>query len=309
VPELWTTRHPENWALVADERFGHALKLFGNEGLFGEYGAEALSTRIAFVPNHRYRLSGYARSEGPNQIVFVKGYSTKVTPKGSVSNPRLSPEGGPAETAVYQIRREIKPTKEWQPFEMEFTFSPFGEFSQVTGEVEYLRLTLWAYWPAGACYYADVAFEDLGLDPKAPTTSASTHRPVAPRLSGAASQPAEEEDNSAEARFADAVNAFNAGEYADALPGAKRLVAEAPANAEYRLLLARTLDALGQKGEAAEQARWLVAHADQAYQREWGEYVLAVSAEPVDRAALERLAAHATSPHVRESAAKRLKAR
>lgn len=306
VPELWTTRHAENWLLVPDERFGHALKLFGDENLFAGYGAEALSTRIPFVPNHRYRLTGYARSEGPNQIVFVKGYSTRTAPKGSVSNSRLSPEGGPPETPVYQIRQEIKPTKEWERFELEFTLSPFGEFSQVTGEVEYLRLTLWAYWPAGACYYADVGFEDLGVDPRAPTTSASTHRPVAPRLGAASTQASgDEEDDNAEARFDAAANAFTAGEYAVALPAAQKLVAEQPENPEYRLLLARTLEGMGRKGEVLPHARWLVEHAAD-YHREWGEYLLAVCSDPVDRAKLGVLERSAKSPHVRQAAGAKL---
>ncbi len=139
-------------------------------------------------------------------IVFVKGYADLTR--------RVNGREQTAEEAVYQMRKEIAPSADWQPFNLDFDIQPTLEFSQFQHPIEYLRITLWAYWPAGTCWYDDIRFEEVGPVPvdQRRREQAGTHADFKPRLGdtqptgaqSADSQPAFDEEQA----WLDAQNAW-----------------------------------------------------------------------------------------------------
>ena len=120
----------------------------------GGYGVDLLSEKIPIKPNTRYRCTGVTRSDGPNMKVFVRGYGTVTR--------RVKGELKTFEDAVYTMRKDIPPTGDWTPFNLDFTIVPFNEFGAHQHRVEYVRIKLWAYWPAGTCWFDNLRFEEVG---------------------------------------------------------------------------------------------------------------------------------------------------
>ncbi len=253
LPLGWTTKHPDNVRRVwSDEERGYIVEMTGDEKLMGGYGADLTSDRIAVRANTRYRCTGLTRSVGPSFIVFVKGYATVTR--------RVKGQSQTFDDAVYQMRKEIKPSADWQPFNLDFDITPADVFSDQQHEIRYLRITLWAYWPAGTGWFDDIRFEEAGALPsdRVRRPDPVTHTGVKPRL-GPGSQPATAEAAfDEEQTWLDAANAFRAGEYAKAAVLGEQLVARAPRKADYHLLLARTLAKLERWVEADQHAGWLL---------------------------------------------------
>lgn len=260
LPAGWTSKHPGNVKCVRDAvdgRRGMVIEMTGDRDLMGTYGVDLISDKIAFKPNTRYLCTGAARSDGPKMIVFVKGYAT--------INGR--------EEQVYQMRKEIEPSAQWRTFTLDFDVRAANVFSDFQHRVEYLRITLWAYWPAGTCWYDDIHFEEVGpVDPKLVTNAeAVTHVGLPPRL--ATTQAAEPFD--LEQTWIDAVNAFNAAQDDQALRLARQLLERQPENADYHLLAARALGRLGRLQEGRTHADMVLKYATQTWQREWAQVVQA----------------------------------
>lgn len=302
LPVGWTTKHPDNITVV-DERGprGRVVRFTGDADLMADYGVDLLSPAMPVRPNTRYRVTGLTRSDGPHIKVFVKGYATVTR--------RVDGEQRTFTDQVYQMRKDIKPSEDWQPFTLDFEIRPTIEFSDHQHTITEIRILLWAFWPAGACAFDDIRFEEVGplsADERrheAPVT----HVGVAPRLGPEAERPPERELTDL---WHEGVNAFKAEQWARAAECAAQLVAAQPDNADYRVLAARSLVALEQLDSAAAHAAWLTDPAQEKvaeWQSEWGQLVTAqVRLQRGDRQAaradLQALADSATSPHVRTAA-------
>ena len=252
LPAGWTTEHPANVRRIdLDGQRGGVVEMTGDKQLMGGYGVDLLSEKIPIKPNTRYRCTGVTRSDGPNMKVFVRGYGTVTR--------RVKGEVKTFEDAVYTMRKDILPTGDWTPFDLDFTIVPFNEFGAYQHRVEYVRIKLWAYWPAGTCWFDDVRFEEVGPLPAdaARHPDAVTHTGVPPRLGpGAETTTAAAFDE--EQVWLDAANAFRADEFAKAAELGEQLVARAGHKGMYRVLLARALAALQRWSEAEQQAAWLL---------------------------------------------------
>ena len=254
LPDGWTTKHPDNVKYLQD--IG-AIQMTGDANLMGSYGVDLISDKIPFKPNTRYRCTGDTRSDAPNMIVFVKGYETL--------NAR--------EEQVYQMRKEIAATKQWQPFNLDFDLRPTKEFSEFQQKVEYLRITLWAYWPVGTCWYRNIRFEELGpLDPKLVTNpDAVTHVGTKPRL--ATTQSDDSQGFDAEQTWDNAVNAFNAGQDDEARQIGQGIARPRWQQQRLSLAVAAFCAQLEKFDEADAHAQWLIDHANQPWQRDWARIV------------------------------------
>ena len=158
LPLGWTTKHPRNVRLVTDNRFGHVIAMQGDARLMGSYGVDLLSDKIAFDPRHHYKVTGFTRSRGPRMILFVKGYATLTHHVNGRPITR--------DEAVFQMRKEIHPTRDWTPFTLDLKIKPLAMALEFQHPIQYLRVELWAYWPKGTCSWADIAMRDAGELPK-----------------------------------------------------------------------------------------------------------------------------------------------
>ncbi|MFA7237543.1 MAG: hypothetical protein WC058_11820 [Phycisphaeraceae bacterium] len=255
-PVGWTTKHEKNvkWVMVEGEPFHETMRaaaMSGEEGLMGTYGVDVLSDKVEIKPGRRYRVTGWARSDGPNQIVFVKGFGT-VTRK-------IEGKEQQVDEVVYQMKKEIAPGNTWTRFSLEFEIKPAKIFTAHQAEVKYVRVLLWAYWPVGTCWYGDVKFFDVTpADEKA--SAAPEHSPIftgeKPRLSAEADKPADEKFD-AEQAWIDAANAWGDGAFAKCAAVCGRLIVHEPGHVNGHLMLARALVKLERWDEAATEVTWL----------------------------------------------------
>ncbi len=252
LPVGWTTKHPDHVRLadLGDEQ-GTVVQMTGGKKLMGTYGTDLLSRPIVIQPNMRYRCTAYTRSDGPKMIVFVKGYATV---KRMVDGQEKT-----FDDPVYQMKKEIEPTEDWTRFNLDFDLIPAKLFSDHQHEVKYVRVLLWAYWPAGTCWYSDIRFERVGPAPESMIRhdKAVTHTGEQARLGPEAHGP-DEPAFDAEQAWIDAANAWRRQQYDQALGLALKLIAQGPDNARYRLLAARAAVRLGQAAVAEEHVRWLL---------------------------------------------------
>jgi hypothetical protein len=307
-PQGWTTTHPAQVKLVsAGPSHGWVVEMTGSEQLMGTYGTDLLSQPIEFKANTRYKVTGWTRSQGPKLIVFVKGYAT-VTRKVDGKDQTF-------DEPVYQMKKEIKPTANWQPFNLDFELRPTVTFSNFQHHVKYLRVLLWAYWPAGTCWYDDVRFEEVGPIPESEIRNAEavTHVGTKPRLgvataeappASADTQPAAADDQDV---FLDAANAFNDGNPRQAAELLGPLCKRHPEQGEYRVLLARALAKQSLWTQAAAEAQALLDHPAEPWQRDWARVVLAEARwhagdVPAARRLLDQVAATAESAPARQAA-------
>ena len=316
LPAGWTSKHPDNVRLVDfGVQYGRVVEMTGGEKLMASYGVDLTSGKIPVKPNTRYRCTGYTKSDGPKMIVFVKGYATVRR--------RVEGKLTPLEDAVYQIRKDVDPTEDWQPFNLDFEILPARLFSDFQHKIEYLRITLWAYWPVGTCWFDDICFEEVAPlpDQQQRHGESVTHVGLPPRLSKAATQPAGSagDDFDEQQCWRDAVNALRTGDHEQAARLAERLLVRAPHNGAYRVLAARALAALKRWKAAERHARWLLEESDpsdanatparqiEPWQRDWARVVQAQVWHHTGRRAeaharLNELLKGDVSPHARAAA-------
>ena len=316
LPAGWTTKHPDNVKRVnVGGPRGWVIEMTGDKDLMATYGTDLVSPKIPVKPNTRYRCTGYTKSAGPKMIVFVKGYATITR--------RTKGRQETAEDVVYQMRKEIDPAPDWQPFNLDFEIRPTGEFSPFQHRIEYLRITLWAYWPEGTCWYDDIRFEEVGPAPPDQQVHSRpvTHLGVKPRL--AETQPAAtpsagtRPDFDEQQAWLDATNAWQEERYEDALKLSLQLLAHDPGRADYRVLAARAAAQLGLWLEADQHAQWLLARSSptasqpsrqvEPWQQDWARIVhadvlLHTNRPEEARRILQDVSQTATSPHARAAA-------
>ncbi len=269
LPRDWTTKHPKNVRPIkAAGREGLCIEMTGDEGLMGTYGTDLFSAPIKIKPNVRYRVSGWARSAGPKQILFVKGFASVTRRVDGVEKTE--------DEIVYQMKKEIETSKDWRAFSMEFDVRPAKVFSDFQHEVKYVRVLLWAYWPAGTGWYDDIAFVELGPieGEERRHDAAMTHTGEAPRLlpgggDGAGEGAVKDADDKANAAVVDAppvdvqelwINASNAwrdGDHRTAAEAAGKIIVAQPQHINARLLAARAMVKLDRVAEATAMLDWL----------------------------------------------------
>ena len=320
LPAGWTTTRPENVRLLnLGGWHGHVIEMTGEKKLMASYGVDLTGEKIPVEANTRYRCTGHTKSTGPNMKVFIKGYATVTR--------RVKGELKTFDDIVYQMRKDIEPSKDWQPFNLEFEIAPASVFSDFQHEVKYVRIRLWAFWPVGTCWFDEIAFEKVGPVPKSDHRhdDAVTHAGLPPRLGEAATE-SRETDGVAfdeEQAWHEAANAFRANEHAKAALLAERLIAHAPHKGVYRVLAARVLAELERWEEAERHACWLLEEADQSsnestrirevegWQRDWARVVQAkvrlhTGRADEARAILKQIAQASDSPHAAAVAARLL---
>jgi len=338
LPAGWNTTHPENARLLnLGGWHGQVIEMTGGKKLMASYGVDLTSEKIPVEANTRYRCTGYTKSTGPNMKVFIKGYATVTR--------RIKGELKTFDDVVYQMRKDIEPTKDWQPFNLEFEIAPAKVFSDFQHELKYVRIRLWAFWPAGTCWFDEIAFEEVGPVPASGRRhdDAVTHVGLPPRFDEAADDVAAgprtgrshaatgtpTTHSTADAAFdeeqtwRDAANALRTGQHARAALLAERLIACAPHKGVYRVLAARSLAELERWEEAERHACWLLEEADQSsngstrvreverWQRDWARVVQAKVRLHTGRAdeartILKQVAQASASPHAAAVAARLL---
>ncbi len=317
LPANWTTKHPDNVKRVnVGAPRGWAVEMTGDKELMGTYGTDLLGSKIPVKANMRYRCTGYTKSAGPRMIVFIKGYATVTH--------RVKGKEQTGEDAVYQMRKEIKPSADWEPFNLDFQIKPTSEFSPFQHPIEYLRITLWAYWPEGTCWYDNIRFEEVGPVPadQQLRADAVTHVGVKPRLAEtqlAQTQPAFDEEQA----WMDAGNAWAAQDFEEALKLAEQLVLHAPDRGDYHLMAARAAAKLQRWPDANRHTQWLLAESPgasataparkvEAWQRDWAslvhaEVLLHTGPPEEARRILKSIRDTAASPNARAAAEEMLK--
>jgi hypothetical protein len=338
LPAGWTTTHPDNVRLIdLGGWHGRVIEMTGGRKLMASYGVDLTSEKIPVKANTRYRCTGCTKSTGPNMKVFIKGYATVTR--------RVKGELKTFDDIVYQMRKDIQPSEEWQPFDLEFAITPAEVFSDFQHEVQYVRIRLWAFWPVGTCWFDEIAFEEVGSVPNSDRRhdDAVTHVGLPPRLGEAAddvaagyrttrahpeagtssTRPAADAAFDEEQAWREAANALRTNEHAKAALLAEQLIARAPHKGVYRVLAARALIELERWEDADRHASWLLKEADQSsnegtrvrevepWQRDWARVVQAkvrLHAGRTDeaRTILKQVAQASASPHAAAAAARLL---
>jgi hypothetical protein len=338
LPAGWTTTHPDNVRLIdLGGWHGHVIEMTGGKKLMASYGVDLTGEKIAVKANTRYRCTGHTRSSGPNMKVFIKGYATVTR--------RIKGELKTFDDIVYQMRKDIQPSEDWQPFDLEFAITPAEVFSDFQQEVQYVRIRLWAFWPVGTCWFDEIAFEEVGPVPNGDRRhgDAVTHVGLPPRLGEAAddvaagprtgrtgpeagtssTRPAADAAFDEEQTWREAANALRTNEHAKAALLAEELIAHAPQKGVYRVLAARALVELERWEEAERQAGWLLEEADQSsdggarvrevepWQRDWARVVQArvrlhTGRADEARTVLRQVVQASASPHAAAAASRLL---
>jgi hypothetical protein len=299
------------------------IEMTGGKKLMASYGVDLTGEKIPVKPNTRYRCTGHAKSANPQMKVFIKGYATVTR--------RIDGELKTFDDIVYQMRKDIEPSDDWRPFNLDFEIAPAKVFSDFQHEVKYVRVRLWAFWPAGTCWFDDIRFEEVGPVPGSERRhdKGVTHVGLPPRLGEGASQPEAKAATDVPAsrpsegiRFnedqtwRDAVNAFRANEHEQAARLANELIAHASNKGAYRVLAARAAAQLKRWNDAEQHAGWLLKQTEstpdkktppreiEGWQCDWAHVVQAEVCWHTDRikeaqAILEELLRGDASPHAR----------
>jgi len=318
LPAGWTTKHPDNVQLVnTDGPHGLVVEMSAGKKLMASYGVDLTSAKIPVKPNTRYRCTGYTKSAGPQMKVFIKGFATVTR--------RVQGELKTFDDIVYQMRKDIDPSEDWQPFNLDFEIAPARVFSDFQHTITYVRVRLWAFWPEGTCWFDDICFEEVEPVSEADRRhgQAVTHVGLPPRLSVASqpsTQPVAGQQFDEQQTWRDAANAFRRGDHEQAARLAERLIAHAPHKGVYRVLAARALAKLERWKQAEQHVRWLLEENERGdkempprqvepWQRDWARVVRAQAfrhtgrIEAARRILRELLRAETgTSPHARAAA-------
>ena len=155
LPAGWSTEHPAQVRLVDDPHGrGRVVEMTGDKKLMASYGVDLLSGEIPVEPGKCYRCSGYTCSTGPRMKVFVRGFATVTR--------RSAGEVKTYDDAVYTMRKDVEPSAQWQPFQLDFEIRPAEVVRDQQHTIKYVRIKLWAYWPVGTCWFDDIRFEPTG---------------------------------------------------------------------------------------------------------------------------------------------------
>jgi len=159
------------WSPAPDAAGAKAVQMAMPAGVAGAHGLACYSDWIEIKPAHRYRCAITYASKGPTFLPFVKGYALIHTPG----------EKAPQRREVYrrQFPKLASTAGKWRTTVADFVpsvLAPKGGHRQPY-TLEWIRVDLYCYWPAGRLWVRDVAVKLIErpgkdgkvLDPMTPT--------------------------------------------------------------------------------------------------------------------------------------------
>jgi hypothetical protein len=158
---------------------GKVLKFDMNQSTAEVYGLDFYSAWIQIEAGAAYRFSCRLKTLGPTPKVFLKGYHA------------FPGEGGRPAERRETYRRQVHPggqKKQWNTVEADFV----PESTRPDQTPTFLKVDLYAYWPAGVIYWDDIVLKKVRDAPPAPTAAPPAAgakdpaRPVSAPLTAAA---------------------------------------------------------------------------------------------------------------------------
>ena len=134
------------------------IKGEGYETVGGNDGVSLYSEWIDVKPGMTYTLTADVRSEGGSPKIFVKGYTempTEIDDHGTAKKVMLK-------RASFKIYIDCDGSKTWK--ENKLTFCPTHD----RGDVKWMRVMLYGYWPPQNYWYDNIKVVEAGLDAEAP---------------------------------------------------------------------------------------------------------------------------------------------
>jgi len=166
-------RGPASWQPVETEMAwvdnpdgpGKVLLYRMSAATAGAYGLDFYSDWIPIEPGAVYRFSCRYKTLGPTVKIFLKGY-----------RPFEAQDGQPPQRRE-TYRRQVHPSGgpgEWHAVEADFVPSATRPEHTPT----FLRVDLYAYWPAGAVYWDDVVLKKVRDAPPGPPPAPADGEPL-----------------------------------------------------------------------------------------------------------------------------------
>ena len=127
---------------------GKVIRYEMDEGVAGGYGLDFYSDWIAIEPGATYRFSCRYKSMGPTPKIFLKGYHAFPAMDGYEAQRRET------------YRRQVHPAgqkKQWNTVTADFIPLSLNPDQTPT----FLKVDLYAYWPAGVIYWDDIVLKKV----------------------------------------------------------------------------------------------------------------------------------------------------
>ncbi|MBE3069716.1 MAG: hypothetical protein IMZ66_05720 [Planctomycetes bacterium] len=163
-PACWQAVEPQMAWVANPEGPGKVLKYDMNEDIAGGYGLDFYSDWIPIEPGATYRFSCRYRSLAPTAKIFLKGYHAFEAQDGYAAQRRET------------YRRQVHPSGpggQWNSVTADFV----PESTQPDQMPTFLKVDLYAYWPAGVIYWDDVVLKKVRDAPPAKADKKATVAP------------------------------------------------------------------------------------------------------------------------------------
>jgi len=147
-PAHWQDLEPQMAWTAGPDGPGKVIKYDMNVATAGGYGLDFYSDWIAIEAGATYRFSCRYKTLGPTPKVFLKGY-----------HPFPAQHGYPAQRRE-TYRRQVHPKGrkgEWNTVTADF----IPEATRPEHAPAFLKVDLYAYWPAGVIYWDDVVLKKV----------------------------------------------------------------------------------------------------------------------------------------------------
>ena len=147
-PALWQDVEPQMAWVSNPDGPGKVIRYDMNEDTAGGYGLDFYSDWIPLEPGATYRFSCRYKSMAPTPKIFLKGYHAFDAQEGYAAQRRET------------YRRQVHPVGEggqWNSVTADF----IPESTQPDQMPTFLKVDLYAYWPAGVIYWDDVVLKKV----------------------------------------------------------------------------------------------------------------------------------------------------
>jgi hypothetical protein len=134
------------------------IKGIGYDTVGGNDGVSYYSDWIDVKPGMRYTLSADVRSDGGKPKIFVKGYTempVEIDDNGKATTVMMR-------RATFKVFLDCDGGRTWKTSTL--TFCPTHDRQ----DVKWIRVMLYAYWPAENYWFDNVRVAEAGPDPDAP---------------------------------------------------------------------------------------------------------------------------------------------
>lgn len=164
-PEHW--RLPEGgraqWAEGEGAKGSRALRVTLDRATAESYGQGCFSPALRLEPDREYQVSVDVRSDGPNVIVFVKGFATI---RGK-------------EREIYTKHKELRLGKDLERGRFR-TVRYYVQPRHPSYRIERVKLWLYAYLRPGRAWFDNVRIVEKGAPPPKPRGERGGAVPIAP---------------------------------------------------------------------------------------------------------------------------------